>query len=75
MPIIAKRQPLHRPSIQSPHTIAASLFFDVISENVHLFAVILITWLSQNFTAIPCLVLAYVDRPLFCSALSLVYSS
>ena len=35
MPIIAKRQPLHRPSIQSPPTIAAIFIFDIIADNVH----------------------------------------
>ena len=36
MPIIAKCQPLHRPSIQSPPTIAAIFIFDVIADKVHI---------------------------------------
>ena len=35
MPIIAKRQPLYRPSIQSPPTITAIFIFDVIADKVH----------------------------------------
>ena len=35
MSIIVKRQPLHRPSIQSPPTIPPFLFFDVIADKVH----------------------------------------
>ena len=35
MPIITKRQPLHRSSMQSPHTIAAIFVFYVIAERVH----------------------------------------
>ena len=34
MPIIAKRQPLHRPSIQIPPTITAIFIFDVIEDKV-----------------------------------------
>ena len=42
MPIIAKGQPLHRPSMQSPPTIAAFLYFDIIADirsilNTHAF--------------------------------------
>ena len=39
MPIIAKHQPLHRPSIQSPHTIATISIFDVIVEKIHCYCV------------------------------------
>ena len=35
MPIIAKRQPLRRPSVQSPPTIAAIFIFDVNADKVH----------------------------------------
>ena len=35
MPIKAKRQPFHRPSMQSPHIIATILFFDVTSGIAH----------------------------------------
>ena len=35
MRIIVKRQPVHRPSMQNPHTIAAIFIFDVIAEKVH----------------------------------------
>ena len=36
MPVIAKCQPLHRPSTQSPPTIAAIFIFDIVADKVHL---------------------------------------
>ena len=37
MPIMAKCQPLHRPSMQSPLTIAAVIIFDVNADKLHSF--------------------------------------
>ena len=40
MPIIAKHQPLHSPSMQNPPTIAVILF-DVIADKVHTYLLLL----------------------------------